>query len=56
MTNKMWSTYVQTSDELYDSRSVRFREDNKKMWIDSIKVKDEMNVLEVGCGIWALVS
>lgn len=48
--NKMWSTYVQTSEELYHSRSVRFREDNKDKWINAIKVKNGMNVLEVGCG------
>lgn len=45
-----WSTYVQTSEELYASRALRFREDNAGVWLDAIGVKDGMHVLEAGCG------
>jgi len=45
-----WSTYVQTSEELYASRALRFREDNAKLWLDAIGVQDGMRVLETGCG------
>jgi ubiquinone/menaquinone biosynthesis C-methylase UbiE len=46
----IWSTYIQTSEELYGSRSVRFREDNKDLWLSAMKLHDGMNVLELGCG------
>lgn len=48
--NNMWSTYVQTSEELYNSRAVRFREDNKNLWLSSMRLFDGMKILEVGCG------
>ena len=46
----MWSTFIQTSEELYASRSVRFREDNKDLWLAAMKLYDELNILEIGCG------
>lgn len=46
----MWSSFVQTSEELYSSRSLRFRADNKDLWLNAMKLTDGMNVLEVGCG------
>ncbi len=45
-----WSTYVQTSEELYASRALRFRQDNAPLWLEAIGVQDGMNVLEAGCG------
>lgn len=45
-----WSTYVQTSEELYRSRSLRFHEGNKELWLNAFKIEEGMNVLEVGCG------
>ncbi len=48
--NKYWSTYVQTSEELYRSRALRFREDNQSIWLNLMGVTDGLNVLEVGCG------
>lgn len=50
MGNTYWSTYVQTSEELYRSRALRFREDNQAVWLDMLGVADGMNILEVGCG------
>lgn len=46
----MWSQFVQTSDELYNSRALRFREDNRDLWFDAMKLADGMDILEVGCG------
>ncbi len=45
-----WSTEVQTPQELYSSRALRFREDNAADWFRLIGVKDGMKVLEMGCG------
>jgi len=45
-----WSTYVQTSEELYASRALRFRQDNAPAWLEAIGAKDGMKVLEAGCG------
>lgn len=47
--NKNWSEYVQTTDELYRSRALRFNSSNKDIWLSAMKVVDGMNVLEVGC-------
>jgi len=45
-----WSTYVQYPEELYRSRALRFRDDNKDLWLNAIGAADGMDVLEVGCG------
>lgn len=45
-----WSNYVQTSEELYVSRQLRFRLDNGALWLEAMRIKDEMKVLEVGAG------
>ncbi len=49
MKNRLWSTYVQTSEELYLSRSIRFRKDNAHIWLPAIKAKDNTKILEIGC-------
>lgn len=48
--DSFWSDFVQTTQELYSSRSIRFREDNAQLWLDQIGVKPGMTVLEMGCG------
>ena len=48
--DSFWSDFVQTTQELYSSRSIRFREDNARLWLDQIGVKPGMTVLEMGCG------
>ena len=48
--DRMWSQFVQSSEELYSSRAVRFRSDNKDLWLNAMKIKDGMNILEIGCG------
>lgn len=50
MNNTIWSDYVQTTQELYLSRALRFREDNKELWLRGIGLRDGMRVLEVGSG------
>ena len=48
--NTLWSTYVQTSEELYAYRAERFRDDNRTLWLTALGVRDGMSALEVGCG------
>lgn len=50
MDNTYWSTYVQSSEELYSSRALRFRQDNQSVWIGAMGVEDGTDILEVGCG------
>ena len=48
--NTYWSTYVQETQELYNSRALRFHDSNKDLWLKALQVQNGMNVLEVGCG------
>ena len=48
--NKLWSTKIQSTELLYYSRLERFNDENSARWLDLLKVKDGMKVLEVGCG------
>jgi len=48
--NDHWSQYVQTSEELYRSRALRFHEGNKELWLNAIGAKDNTDILEIGCG------
>jgi len=45
-----WSTYVQDPELLYKTRAVRFHDGNKASWLNLLKVKNGMDVLDVGCG------
>lgn len=45
-----WSDFIQTTEELYTSREVRFHDGNKDLWLKNIGVKPRMKVLEIGCG------
>ena len=47
---RMWSQFVQLSEELYRSRALRFRTENKHEWLNAMKIADGMTVLELGCG------
>jgi len=47
--NNVWSQYVQTTEELYYSRGMRFNDSNKALWLNAIDVKSGQNILEVGC-------
>ncbi len=48
--NDYWSTYVQSSEELYKSRELRFHDGNKDSWLKALQIQNGMNILEVGCG------
>ena len=48
--NDHWSQYVQTSEELYRSRALRFHDGNKELWLSALGAKDHTDILEVGCG------
>ena len=48
--NTYWSQYVQTSEELYRSRALRFHDGNKDLWLRALGAKDSTDILEVGCG------
>lgn len=45
----IWSDYIQSSVELYNSRELRFRQDNIATWLPPMQVSDGMRILEVGC-------
>ena len=48
--NQYWTTYVQTSEELYRSRATRFRDDNADLWLNLLQVENGQDILEIGCG------
>lgn len=48
--NTVWSSYIQSTEELYESRALRFNDSNKRLWIDAIGAKPGERLLEIGCG------
>ena len=44
--NTIWSDYIQSSEELYRSRSLRFRADNAAVWLPFLRMKDGAVILE----------
>ncbi len=48
--NTGWSQYVQTPEELYRSRALRFHDGNRALWLDIVGAKERTDILEVGCG------
>ncbi len=47
--SKFWSECIQTPEELYASRELRFREDNEADWLPAMRAQNGMRVLELGC-------
>ena len=47
--NTIWSDYIQSSEELYRSRSLRFREDNAAIWLPFLRISESDAILEIGC-------
>lgn len=47
--NHYWSTYVQKTEELYMSRSLKFTRENMVRWLGAMRLRDGMRLLEVGC-------
>ena len=47
--NTIWSDYIQSSEELYRSRSLRFRADNATVWLPFLYIREGDAILEIGC-------
>ena len=47
--NTNWSDYIQSSEELYRSRSLRFRVDNAAVCLPFLHINGGAVVLEIGC-------
>ncbi|MHB1153906.1 MAG: class I SAM-dependent methyltransferase [Eubacteriales bacterium] len=47
--NTYWSTYVQKTEELYNSRALKFHRGNIDKWASAMQIQDGMKILEVGC-------
>lgn len=52
--NTIWSTYVQSIDTLYLSRTLRFSDIFKEKYQKAFKIDDKQKILEIGCGPGAL--
>ncbi|MDD5191288.1 MAG: class I SAM-dependent methyltransferase, partial [Dehalococcoidales bacterium] len=48
--NTNWSSYIQTPEILYQTRTLRFRDSRKQQFLDLLGFRDGMTILEVGCG------
>lgn len=44
-----WSNYIQTTEELYYSRDLRFNDGNKELWLSEIGAESGNKILEIGC-------
>ncbi|MDR1329197.1 MAG: methyltransferase domain-containing protein [Oscillospiraceae bacterium] len=55
MLNTLWSEHIQSSHELYVSRSLRFREDNADIWLPFLHIGERAKILELGCAGGALL-
>jgi 2-polyprenyl-3-methyl-5-hydroxy-6-metoxy-1,4-benzoquinol methylase len=57
--NTFWSDYIQSTEELYESRSLRFRADNASVWLPFLHIPDKENgkakILEIGSAGGALL-
>lgn len=47
--SELWSKYIQTSNELYMTRAVRFRKDNAYKWLPYTLIKNGMRIIDIGC-------
>ena len=52
-THTIWSTYIQRSETLHRTRSLRFHDRFMQQLLDILKFRDGMSILEVGCGTGA---
>lgn len=54
--NTIWSTYIQSTGTLYDSRALRFADMFKSKYTDAFGIDDKAEILEIGCGPGALAQ
>ena len=54
--NTIWSTYVQSTGTLYDSRTLRFSDMFKNKYTNAFSIDDKTKLLEIGCGPGALAE
>lgn len=52
--NNIWSTYIQKTDTLYSSRSLRFSDLFREKYTAAFDIGDRKRILEIGCGPGAL--
>ena len=54
MGNDMWSSKIQGILNLDLSRELRFRDDRKDLFLNLLGLKEEMTILDIGCGPGAI--
>lgn len=54
--NTVWSTYIQNSGTLYESRSLRFSDFFEKKYKEIFAIEEKKKILEIGCGPGALAE
>lgn len=48
--SNFWSKTVQSTELLDTSRKEKFNENNRKLWFNLLQIRNDLKVLEVGCG------
>ena len=48
--NTFWSKSVQSTELLDTSRKEKFNENNRKLWFNLLHIRNNLKILEVGCG------
>lgn len=54
--NTIWSTFIQSTGTLYDSRALRFADMFKSKYTDAFGIGSKAEILEIGCGPGALAQ
>lgn len=54
--NNLWSTRIQRTSTLYESRSLRFHDLFREQYVNAFAIPDQASILEIGCGPGALAE
>lgn len=54
--NRDWSTFIQGIGTLHSSRTLRFSDEFREMYMNAFRIPDGGRILEVGCGTGALAA
>lgn len=54
--NRLWSTYMQNAELLYETRRMRFSEEFRDQYLNAFQIKNKRKILEIGCGPGALAE